>query len=541
MAGKAKGNGGAMLSRPDGSQMERELHESNEAIKLCELAIQEQEMHILNHRRAMERHTELLKRQQYERQDLQIQRDSLLKRMEVFRQYKRGADLTPLEGAPPSKKTAPSSPEPSRDVRGTRSSSSTAIAPSPPPTTAPPSPMPQTPRTPRHSANDVTVVSGPVRPRVVPLETTSSADAGSSSRRSGSSSRYPDRFWSTTDKCKILGQPRTTLVPDQCDRKVRCSAFHANLPDILATTSDEGMLRLWHYQPTRRTLSPISCVPSTTLRKTNACVEGLAWNSTRSKLAMAFRDPIHDKGGICIAEWDSDAKIHLPPTTVWQADTSLHPKGVSCIGWLDEAYFVTGGAKHKVVCWNHATRQVQTLHQHHRSEIRAVCPHSSGNAVFSGALDGVVAKFDLHTQTVSVVREWRKPVISKINAIAEHPANPHLLMYSCVNPGNQVMMFHDLRQRSNDNMPSMVWHKLQNKAMSQHITPRWSSAGMHVSCGSTVGDLFIWDLRACRRVEPPHQTVSMHQAKVLHGLWHATQNAIVTVSHDRNLGVVTFQ
>ncbi|RLO11801.1 hypothetical protein DYB28_001381 [Aphanomyces astaci] len=542
MAGK--GNGAA-ATKPDSSQMERELRESNDAIKLCDAEIKEQEMHILKHKCAMERHTELLKRQQYERQDLQIQRDSLLKRMEVFRQYKRGADLAPLEGTPPSKKhtsssnapmTTPTPPKATVDVRGTRSASVAKVVhpPSPPmkPSQAPPT-------TPRRLRNVVTVVNSPVRPRV---PAASSIDPTAGSRRSStSSSRHPDHFWSTTDKYKVLGQPRCVMIADLSDRKIRCSAFHSTLPDILATTSDEGMLRLWHYHHPRRTLAPLSSIPATAFRKTNGCIESIAWNPSRSKLAMAFRDPVKDQGGICVAEWESDTKLNLPPTNLWQADTALHPKGVSCIGWLDESYFVTGGVKHKLVCWNHATREVQTLHQHHRSEVRSVCPHSSGNAVFSGALDGVVAKFDLHTQTVSVLREWRKPVISKINAILEHPANPHLLMYSCVNPSNQVMMFHDLRQRPNDTMPSMVWHKLQNKGMSQYITPRWSSAGMHVSCGSTVGNVFIWDLRACRRLESPHQTVGVHNGKVLHGLWHSTQNAMITVSHDRNLGVVTFQ
>ncbi|KAH9129107.1 hypothetical protein AeMF1_000818 [Aphanomyces euteiches] len=508
----------------DVTELELELEKYDEALKKCVQMIKDEEKNIENHKRSLAMHEEMLQRHKYEEKDLNILRDGVIKRISLRRESKRGVEIHFDSGAPPQKKSRVTTTPP----RTTTPTPSPRPS-SPPP--RPPSPITQ-PTPPRRSQRerDVHIVQGRIQPQV-PVNAHDPR-----SRRS-----FPDDFWSTTTNAKLLSQVRHSLMADGSDRKLRCSVFHPAYYDVLATSSDEGMLRLWQYESNRRTLKPLATVQSKFLRKEDACTEGLAWNPTQPKLAVAFRDPIQDRGGVCVVEWSSHDKFHSQPSTIWNGSTSLHSKGVSCIAWLDASYFVTGGAKHKVVCWNYDTKEIQSLHQQHRSEVRTVCPHSFGNSVFSGALDGTVIQYDFRHQTPMNIKEFRKPLIGKVNSILEHPANPHLLMFSCIYSGNQTMLFHDLRQRSNDRMPSMVWFKVPNKAMSQYITPRWSSAGMHVSCGSTTGDMYIWDIRACKTMTPAHQTVQVHSNKVLHGLWHATQNAIVTISHDRNIGVVSFQ
>ncbi|KAF0720113.1 Aste57867_555 [Aphanomyces stellatus] len=521
---------------PDLSQLEKDLQKSNEALALCVESIKEQETFVERHQRAVEHHMNELRSVEYKRQDLLIQRDSILKRMEIFRVYEQSGRAGEIPASSPTS-SVDHQPPPAKNPRletaalpmrpiivlespprrsSTRSRTTVTI----------PASSPNSSSRNNMTPNTVHVPMVPHVPHAPDLR---------------SNHRSPDHFWSTTEKAKLLGQPRSTLIPDESDRKLRCAVFHSTLPDILATSSDEGMVRLWHYQAPRRTLSKIGWFKASLFRKDQQCMESLAWHPTQTKLAMGFRDAVDGRGSVAVAEWNDDSKLHLPPTNVWKHSTTMHPKGVSCLTWLDETYLVSGGAKHELVCWNHKTQDVQTLHTHHKSEVRAVCPHSSGNAVFTGALDGMVMKYDFQARTASVVREFRKPAISKINSVLEHPANPHLLMLSAVNTADQTMHLHDLRQRTNDRMPSLVWYKAQNKSMSQYITPRWSSAGMHVSCGSTVGQVSIWDIRACKQLEGPHQTVTVHNLKVLHALWHANQNAMVTISHDRHLGVVTFQ
>ncbi len=93
-------------------------------------------------------------------------------------------------------------------------------------------------------------------------------------------------------------------------------------------------------------------------------------------------------------------------------------------------------------------------------------------------------------------------------------------MISCIDPHQHEILLYDLRVRYNaNNTLTMTWPKgSSNKSLSQYIEPRWSPAGMHVSCGSTFGQVHIWDIRVRGKSYPqllPHQSLDVHSKFVV--------------------------
>ncbi|KDO24505.1 hypothetical protein SPRG_10321 [Saprolegnia parasitica CBS 223.65] len=455
---------------PSRQQLETRLVENGADLATCKKDIEALEADIAKLQDALRVQQALLAKKQYAREDLELQRDSLEKRLQRFLLYaeNRTAPIVDVD-APLEKKlriVKPLSPVVSVITiteSPPRREKKRKMSPLPPP----PLPAPS---------------NAPILPEVRP--------------RTPTIANFPDQFWSTTEVAKLLSQPRMNMIADGCSRKMRCSSFHPNNPDLFSTFADDGTLMLWQYQPHFRDLKHVLQVPPSIFRHTgHACVEDFQWYpGNGNKIALGFQKPNADAGEICVVEWNQG--FAKPPDRVWNRSSSLASKGVSCIDWLDEKHLVTGGPNHSVVVWKYtdaaaSATNMKTLHADHRSEIRSLCVHPHSPSVFSGALDGLVIGYDLHHQSATTVLEKRQTNnIAKINAVLAHPNHPHLLMVSCVHSTQQTMLLHDLRIKTSSSltsMPSMVWYKSTGdaRAMSQYTTPRWSTAGMHVSCGST--------------------------------------------------------
>jgi WD40 repeat protein len=203
---------------------------------------------------------------------------------------------------------------------------------------------------------------------------------------------------------------------------------------------------------------------------------------------------------------------------------------VSCIEWVRSqgtvvGGLITAGADKAVVYWEDASGgqssqssdlKWRLLHRDHRSEVKTVCVHSQGNHLYTGGMDGLVVQYDFQAMCTKTMVEMRKPNISKINAVLEHPHNPNVLLISAVDPMEQSLYVFDIRQGDKFAQKTMrlSWSNTSgSKPMSQYILPRWSPAGMHVSCGSNSGCVNIWDVRARGSEYPcvhPHQSIRVH-------------------------------
>ncbi|OQR83818.1 hypothetical protein ACHHYP_14249 [Achlya hypogyna] len=522
----------AQPAMPSREALESRLQEATADLAACKKDIVAIEAEIGRLQKTLKDKVDILAKKRYELEDLDIVRDSLLKRLDRYLVYAEnvsagGIPIVDIE-APIEKRlrTSPS-PQTKKKVKVITITESPPALP------------------PRDKKRKISVAVSPMSP---PIPTKSS----NKSVASPAATNFPDQFWGSTDTAKYLSLPRTNMVSDGCGRKLRCSAFHPTEHDTLSTFSDDGTMMLWQYLPHFRDLRHVLQVPPAIFRVDGqACVEDFSWfKSGGNKIALGFRDPAANMGEICVVEWG--AGFQKPPDRVWNRSSSLVSKGIAAIEWLDDSHIVTGGANHSVVVWKYtdsapSPSNMQTLHSDHRSEIRALCVHEHSSAIFSGALDGLVIRYDLHHQSATTIVEKRLTNnIAKINSVLAHPNHPHLLMVSCVNANNQTLLLHDLRMRQPtalSGMPSMVWYKStgDSRPMSQLITPRWSTAGMHVSCGSTGGEVHLWDIRACKRDNVPHQSMRIHQKPVLHANWHAKQNVLMSISNDRHIGVITFQ
>ncbi|TYZ64010.1 hypothetical protein PybrP1_001228 [[Pythium] brassicae (nom. inval.)] len=377
----------------------------------------------------------------------------------------------------------------------------------------------------------------------------------------------PDHFWGKADTAKLLSRHHVRKIPDGHARKMRHLAFNPMKSDYFATSSDDGGLIMWNYERPSHEISKMGTFAPSSFRRDSQCAESIAWSPDGNRLAMAFRDPLHGKGEFCVVLLHnlqltgSDTPQDIPSERVTSVTTTLHPRGISTVEWIPSGYgnettsrsLVTSGADHAVVLWeahDDASKEYKwtVLHREHRSEVKAICVHSQRQSLYTGGLDGQVIRYDLHRFAPEVVMERRKPSISKINAVLEHPHNPHLLLVSCVEQAEHSILLHDLRERyssSRDSTMTLSWVKSSDsRSMSQYIVPRWSPAGLHVSCGSTSGVVNIWDVRVRGPTYPvvqPLQAIPAHQKTVLHATWHPRYNALFTVSNDRLLGLLTFK
>ncbi|ETN12070.1 hypothetical protein PPTG_09716 [Phytophthora nicotianae INRA-310] len=374
----------------------------------------------------------------------------------------------------------------------------------------------------------------------------------------------PDHFWGRSNVPKLLANHRFRAIPDGSSRKGRHLAFNPIQPQIFATSPDEGGLILWSYQRQDQDIAKVVTLTPPSFRRDNPCAEAISWSPDGNRMAMAFRDPLEEKGEFCIVQLhqlkleDSDMPQPIPRDRMTSKRTVLHSRGISAIDWVPSGFgsettshqlVTTGNSDHAVVLWQeHEDSQnggldlkFTVLHRDHRSEVKSLCVHSQRDCLYTGGLDGLLIRYDIKKGRTEVVMERRKPSISKINAVLEHPHNPNLLLVSSVEQSRHNLLMHDLRQRYDRNGMSLTW---EGSSMSQYVVPRWSPAGYHVSCGSKTGVVNIWDVRMRGENYPavlPQQSLRVHHKTVLHATWHPRYDAMFSVSHDRTLGLLTFR
>jgi WD40 repeat protein len=347
-----------------------------------------------------------------------------------------------------------------------------------------------------------------------------------------------DYFWGRVDIAKLLVQPRMHNIPDASARKGRHLAFNPVQHNVFAVSSDDGGLLVWNYARQTQELTKVVSIAPASFRKESQCAESMAWSPDGYRLALAFRDPIAGMGEFCIVRLHELPYVTpipqvLPRERVKSKSTTLHSKGISVIEWIPGGYgdrtgargVVTAGPDHAVVLWEENKGQAdykwRVLHREHRSDVRTICMHSQGNALYTGALDGTVIRYDLHSQKTVTIVERRRPHISKINAVLENPHNPNLLLVSSVEPSEHNLVLHDLREKYDHARQKAMTLSYQRasdaKSMSQYIVPRWSPGGFHVSCGSTSGLVNIWDVRVRGPQYPtvlPQQSIQVHRTFV---------------------------
>lgn len=361
----------------------------------------------------------------------------------------------------------------------------------------------------------------------------------SSSNANTSLKEMPDNFWGRAKEGKLLVNHRFDSIQDGSARKGRHLSVNPMAQAYFATSADEGGLILWNYNHPRKEISKVVSLTPSSFRRDNACAEGVKWSPDGNRLAMAFRDPLDGTGEFCVVLLhelglkDTNQPQDLPKSRIASMATTLHPKGISSIDWMPSGYgtqvtstklVTTGGSDHAVVMWDeHATGsrsndidfQFNVLHREHRSDIKALCIHSERNAIYTGGLDGLVIQYDLISQKTQLIMERRKPTISRINEVLEHPHNPHLLLISSLGQSDHNLLLRDLRDRAQRGTSMAAMNMtMTGQSTSQYIVPRWSPAGMHVSCGSKSGCVNIWDVRMRGSLFPnvlPQQSLRVHR------------------------------
>lgn len=379
------------------------------------------------------------------------------------------------------------------------------------------------------------------QPTAVPMDSPPRQPSGGGSKLDPRrEEEIPDYFWGRSDTPKLLVNHRFKPIPDGSARKGRHLSINPMKPSIFATSADEGGLILWNYNNSSKEIAKVVSLVPTSFRHDNPCAESIAWSPDGNRLAMAFRDPLDGKGEFCVVRLhqlglkDSSIQQAIPKSRLTSKVTTLHPKGVSAIDWIPSGsgnqmtshkLVTTGGSDHAVVLWtehnDEGTGEIgynwQVLHREHKSDIKALCIHSQRNLIYTGGLDGLVMQYDVNRLQTQVVMERRKPTISRINAVLEHPHNPNILLVSSLEQAEHNILLHDLRERyrSKQNATmTLTWADTQSKSTSQYIVPRWSPAGYHVSCGSKTGVVNIWDVRMRGSKYPtvlPQQSLRLHR------------------------------
>ncbi|KAL3660920.1 hypothetical protein V7S43_013936 [Phytophthora oleae] len=350
----------------------------------------------------------------------------------------------------------------------------------------------------------------------------------------------PDNFWGRSPTPKVLANYRFRAFPDGSARKGRHLAFNPVQPQIFASSPDEGGLILWSYERKRQEIAKVVSLTPTSFRKENPCAESISWSPDGNRMAIAFRDPVEDMGEFCIVQLhqlklgESDTPQPIPRDRITSNRTVLHPRGIAAIDWLPSGFgaettsqqlITTGNSDHAVVLWEEHESprgglklKFNVLHRDHKSEVKALCVHSTRDCLYTGGLDGLVIRYDLNKGSRNVLMERRKP-ISKINSILEHPHNPNLLLVSSIeHSSTQNLLLHDLRQPYDPNGMSLI---SEGTGVSQYLVPRWSPAGYHVSCGSKTGVVNIWDVRMRSETHPrerPLQHLQLHR-KCFPSVW----------------------
>ncbi|KAJ0394810.1 hypothetical protein P43SY_008595 [Pythium insidiosum] len=583
----------ATSSSSDDRELEADMERTEKKLRLAkkDLGNLEEEM------ASLQKRVELKK---YEVMDLQIVLDGLQKRKELAQQFKRNSDAVLPPAAPASRShrseeaTAASRPSSARaskrpcivdEEEDDDEEDDVMIV--------------DDPRVKmeivRPSKDSSSRRSSGTSRRVSPDAPAPAASNGSSRSSDSKSvnSQMTDNFWGRVDIAKLLVQPRIRHIPDGSVRKGRHLAFNPIQQDVFATSSDDGGLILWNYarqnheqdvfatssddgglilwnyaRQNHEVTKVVSFAP-TSFRQEAQCPEGIAWSPDGERLAIAFRDPLANMSEFCVVRLhqltltDSQRPQVLPRDRVKSKTTTHHSRGISAIEWVPTGHgdrqgsrgLITAGSDHRVVLWeehestkSHSDFKSRVLHEEHRSDVRAICMHSERKAIYTGGLDGLVVRYDMNAHKSTVIMERRRPQISKINAILENPHNPNLLLVSSVEQAEHNLLLHDLREKYDSRRSStmtLTWMRSSDaKSMSQYIVPRWSPGGFHVSCGSTTGLVNIWDVRVRSPQFPlvlPQQAINVHQKQVLHATWHPRYDAMFSVSHDRNLGLLTFR
>lgn len=367
-----------------------------------------------------------------------------------------------------------------------------------------------------------------------------------------SNTKRKDHFWGTIKTPDLLPHTRISTIPDGSTRKLRTLEFNPVKPDIFATSSDDGSVNLWNYQPSIQQIDKLVSFAPSSFREELPAAESMAWSLDGDRLALAFRDPLPNPitgyGEFCIVRLhqlaipdDPTEQLAIPTDRIIRKQSNSQSRGISAIAWVpsgrghhDTRGIITACPNHSVHMWqqpepsaslidNASDWKDTFLHEGHRNEIRSLCVHSQGQAVYTGGSDGLVIRYDFHTGMHSSILKRRQSCsIGKINCILEHPLNPNLLLISSVEPYVQSIFLHDIRESYADKQQASsitinVMKEVDARSLSKYVVPRWAFDGFRVSCGSTSGKVHLWDLRAHSDGSQkglPHQSIQVHRKSV---------------------------
>ncbi|KAF8113457.1 hypothetical protein N665_0050s0105 [Sinapis alba] len=321
------------------------------------------------------------------------------------------------------------------------------------------------------------------------------------------------------------------MLPSGHTKRMRSLALSPSNRDLFATSALDGVVHFWKLQSDRSSASLFKTVNRVEVDQ-KRWAEDIAWHPHKSALFSVYTA---DEGHAQIsALYLNEARETCESKFLKDRP---HSKGlinrIMFTPW-DDPCFITGGCDHAVVLWREQGEsnawKSRLLHKDmHTSSVMGVAGMRHNNLVLSCGDDRRFVGFDAREEKVT----FKHRLDNKCTNLLPNPRDVNLVMLQTRQLDRQLRLY-DVRLPQTE-LFSFGWKQESSESQSALINQSWSPDGLHISSGSSDPVIHIFDIRY--NAASPSLSIKAHKKRVFKAEWHSSNQLLVSISSDLEIGI----
>ncbi|CAH8286042.1 unnamed protein product [Eruca vesicaria subsp. sativa] len=322
-----------------------------------------------------------------------------------------------------------------------------------------------------------------------------------------------------------------SMLPSGHTKRMRSLALSPSNRDLFATSALDGVVHFWKLHSDRSSATLFKTVNRVEVDQ-KRWAEDIAWHPHKSALFSVYTA---DEGHAQIsALYLNEARETCESKFLKDRP---HSKGlinrIMFTPW-DDPCFITGGCDHAVVLWREQGEsnawKSRLLHKDlHTSAVMGVAGMRHNNLVLSCGDDRRFVGFDTREEKVT----FKHRLDNKCTNLLPNPRDNNLVMLQTRQLDRQLRLY-DVRLPQTE-LFSFGWKQESSESQSALINQSWSPDGLHISSGSSDPAIHIFDIRY--NAASPSLSIKAHKKRVFKAEWHSSNQLLVSISSDLEIGI----